>query len=117
MGVSRSTKKIKSLFLKEKPADILVTLNYAEKMHLKKISERNDVTYSHAVRIMNKLKDSRLVESEKHGRKREYFLTPDGKELADHLSGFFSSIGEDLDRRKLELNQLEAGTPGDRKRM
>jgi DNA-binding PadR family transcriptional regulator len=62
------------------------------------ISSTCDTTYSHSVKIMNRLLDQGLVDAVKKGRKKEYTLTENGKELADHLREienlFDSSIAE-----------------------
>lgn len=74
-------------FLHTKPAKMMVRLadpsaeNYASAL-----SSRIDCTYSHAVRIIQKLEDMGLVESNKKGRKKYIELTSRGEDVAHTLN-------------------------------
>lgn len=80
-------------FLNTKPAKIMVRLsdpsaeNYASAL-----STRIDCTYSHAVRIIQKLEGMGLVETEKKGRKKHIELTSRGEEVASSLNDLFRSL-------------------------
>lgn len=70
------------MFLNLKPVEILITLGREERMHSKEISEKADVTYSHSVRILDRMEKEDLVVSERVGRKKEFALTQKGSDLA-----------------------------------
>lgn len=53
-----------------------------------------DCTYSHTVRILQKLEENGLVEGEKEGRKKNYKLTDEGQERAEALVNFLEAGGE-----------------------
>ncbi len=75
------------LFLKLKPARILVELNDPNTdSYTSQIAQEVDCTYSHAVRIIQRLEEEGLVESEKEGRKKILKLTAKGQQIAETLS-------------------------------
>jgi len=80
-------------FLNTKPAKIMVRLsgpsaeNYASAL-----SSSIDCTYSHAVRIIQKLDETGLVETEKKGRKKHIELTSRGEEVAYSLNELFKTL-------------------------
>ncbi|MFO7793611.1 MAG: winged helix DNA-binding protein [Candidatus Nanohaloarchaea archaeon] len=79
---------LESFFLNVKPVKILITLNNpGTDNYASAISKETDCTYSHTVRIIQKLEDGGLVESNMKGRKKEIELTEKGLELAKALSG------------------------------
>jgi DNA-binding MarR family transcriptional regulator len=53
-----------------------------------------DCTYSHTVRILDKLEEYGLVEREKDGRKVNCSLTDEGQERAEALVNFLEAGGE-----------------------
>lgn len=75
---------IEEFFINTKPVKIVVKLddqftdNYASA-----ISTEVDATYSHTVRIIQRLEEFEIVETERSGRKKELKLTEKGKELAE----------------------------------
>jgi predicted transcriptional regulator len=75
------------LFLHTKPSKILVKLNGPNTdNYTSKISREVDCTYSHAVRIMQKLDDKGLIKTEKEGRKKILKLTAPGQQIAKTLA-------------------------------
>lgn len=74
-------------FLHTKPAKMMVRLadpsaeNYASAL-----SSRIDCTYSHAVRIIQKLDEMDLVDTEKKGRKKYIELTSRGDDVARNIN-------------------------------
>lgn len=75
------------LFLKLKPARILVQLNDPHtENYTSKVAREVDCTYSHAVRIIQRLKEEDLVETEKEGRKKMIKLTASGQQISETLS-------------------------------
>jgi DNA-binding MarR family transcriptional regulator len=75
------------LFLKLKPARILVQINDPQTgNYTSKVAREVDCTYSHAVRIIQRLEEQGLVETEKEGRKKMLKLTAPGQQIAETLS-------------------------------
>ncbi|QKQ98738.1 winged helix DNA-binding protein [Candidatus Nanohaloarchaea archaeon] len=74
-------------FLHTKPAKMMVRLadpsaeNYASAL-----SSNIDCTYSHAVRIIQKLEEIGLIETRKKGRKKYIELTSRGQDVAHALN-------------------------------
>ena len=82
-----SMKDLESFFLNVKPVKILISLNNPQtENYASAISKETDCTYSHTVRIIQKLEDQGLVETSMKGRKKEITLTDKGLELAKALS-------------------------------
>lgn len=78
---------LESFFLNVKPVKILITLNNpGTEKYASAISKKTDCTYSHTVRIIQKMEEADLVESSMKGRKKEIELTEEGLELAKALS-------------------------------
>jgi DNA-binding MarR family transcriptional regulator len=87
---------LESFFINQKPVRILVNLhsdftdNYASAL-----SSEVDATYSHTVRILHKLEDFNLVESEKEGRKKVVDLTEDGEEVAKKCGDLLAELRDE----------------------
>lgn len=94
---------LKDFFLQEKPSDMLIILRQAERSHASELCKIADTTYSHSVKVMNKMKRIGLVESQKRGRKKEYTLTDQGKDIADSLLSIYESIdGLEIPQKETE---------------
>ncbi|MFB6100846.1 MAG: winged helix DNA-binding protein [Candidatus Nanohalobium sp.] len=75
------------IFLHKKPARLMVHLNNpARDNYTSQIAREIDCTYSHAVRITQKLEETGLVKSRKEGRKKILELTTPGEQVAEALS-------------------------------
>jgi predicted transcriptional regulator len=83
---------LKKFFLQEKPTDMIVILRKQGTSYASELSTKADTTYSHAVKVMNRMKEIGLVKSEKKGRKKEYKLTQKGQDLADNLINMFDAV-------------------------
>lgn len=78
--------KLEELFLHTKPCHILVQLNHPQREnYISEISSEIDCTYSHAVRVIQKLEEKDLVQTHKEGRKKKVELTEKGRNLAEIL--------------------------------
>lgn len=78
---------MEEFFLNVKPVKILIVLNDPNtESYASEISKSTDCTYSHTVRIIQKMEDFNLIDSEMKGRKKELELTEKGRELAKSLS-------------------------------
>ncbi|WP_394324598.1 winged helix-turn-helix domain-containing protein [Haloplanus natans] len=80
-------------FLNPKTVQILISLTGGTS-YANEISTTVDCTYSHTVRILQKLEENGLVEGEKEGRKKNYKLTDEGQERAEALVNFLEAGGE-----------------------
>lgn len=79
--------ELEEFFLNVKPVKILVVLNDPNTdSYASAISKKTDCTYSHTVRIIQKLEGFGLVDSNMKGRKKELELTDKGQEVAKKLS-------------------------------
>jgi len=79
--------ELEEFFLNVKPVKILIVLNDPNtESYASAISKKTDCTYSHTVRIIQKMEDFNLIESNMKGRKKELELTEKGRELAKSLS-------------------------------
>ena len=79
-------KEIFEVFFRKKPAMILVALRQSQKNKYGSVLAKEvDCTYSHAVKILQEMERSRLVNFEKHGRIKSIELTEDGNRIAEHI--------------------------------
>jgi len=78
---------LEELFLNVKPVKILVLLNDpSSEKYASAISKKVDCTYSHTVRILQRMENEGLITSNKKGRKKEISLTEKGEKLAKPLA-------------------------------
>lgn len=82
---------------------MIVSLKLMDGSYASELSSECDTTYSHAVKVMNRFQEMRLVESEKKGRKKEYSLTERGETLADQLLTIFDNV-EGMERPLENVN-------------
>ncbi len=74
---------LEEFFLNRKPVQIIVNLrrnntgNYASA-----IARNIDATYSHTIKVLQKMKDLGLVDFRKKGRKKKVSLTEKGERVA-----------------------------------
>ena len=74
------------VFFRTKPAMMLVTLNNAKNdMYASSLAKKIDCTYSHVVKILQLMKDAKLVNFDKKGRLKLLTLTKKGKDIAQHI--------------------------------
>ncbi len=75
-----------SLFLKEKPVKIILSIRNSRKdIYASKIAKKVDTTYAHAVKTLHRMEEKDLIESKKKGRKKILDLTNKGEKHADIL--------------------------------
>ena len=81
-------KAIFNVFLREKPAMMLVGLKNAKGgVYASSLAKSIDCTYSHVVKILQEMQKAGLINFEKQGRLKLLTLTKTGAELADHIDG------------------------------
>jgi predicted transcriptional regulator len=81
---------LEDLFLREKPARILLALKMAkdrskEIVYATILSKEADCTYSHTIKILDVLQKMGLVLFEKKGRIKRVKLTEDGLDIAHNM--------------------------------
>lgn len=84
---------LEEFFLNVKPVKILIVLNDPNtESYASAISKKTDCTYSHTVRIIQKMEEFGLVDANMKGRKKELELTEKGREIAKALSEVMHAI-------------------------
>ena len=75
------------VFFRKKPAMMLVALRRGgnKNRYGSILAKEVDCTYSHAVKILQEMERSRLVNFEKHGRIKSINLTENGNKIAEHI--------------------------------
>ena len=96
-----------NLFLREKPAKVLIGLKTAKKelVYATILAKNADCTYSHTIKILNMFKDLGIVKFDKAGRIKKVMLTEDGWDIAHNLEAMMK-----------KLVQLEEKLEGDGKK-
>jgi predicted transcriptional regulator len=79
-------KPVPRLFLRPKPAKLLIALKDGPK-YATILSKEVDLTYSHTVKLLDQFKIFGLVDFEKKGRIKIIRLTDDGEDLAHSIEG------------------------------
>jgi len=84
--MKKSEKDIFEVFFRRKPAMMLVALrNSTKNRYGSVLAKEVDCTYSHAVKILQEMQNSKLVEFEKNGRIKTIRLTESGHRVAEHI--------------------------------
>jgi DNA-binding MarR family transcriptional regulator len=79
-------KEVLDIFFREKPAMMLIHLkNAKDSTYASSLAKQVDCTYSHVVKILQKMQDLGLVLFEKQGRLKLLKLTKKGREIAEHM--------------------------------
>lgn len=79
-------KEIFEVFFRRKPAMILMALRKGTKNRYGSVLAKEvDCTYSHAVKILQEMEKSRLVNFEKQGRIKTIKLTENGNRVAESI--------------------------------
>jgi DNA-binding MarR family transcriptional regulator len=85
-GRSMKQKKIFSVFFREKPAMMLLSLHNAKsEIYASSLAKEVDCTYSHVVKILQQMEKAGLVSFNKTGRLKLLTLTKKGSEIAESM--------------------------------
>lgn len=76
---------IKNVFFREKPVAILLALLHEDSSYPSVIAKKVDVTYSHAVKLLQLMEDQDLLVSSRNGRIKMVSLTQKGRVVAQHF--------------------------------
>ncbi|UCC91514.1 MAG: hypothetical protein JSV39_04355 [Candidatus Aenigmatarchaeota archaeon] len=101
-GVVGQKPVLEELFLREKPARILLALKTAKiPVYATILSKEADCTYSHTIKILGTLQNMGLVVFDKKGRIKGVKLTDDGWDIAHNLEAMKKKLVqvEDKDRK------------------
>ena len=90
-------RSITDVFLREKPAKMLVEMKRRTKSetYASNLSKAVDCTYSHVVKILKRMHKAGLVEFKKQGRLKLLCLTKKGEKIAEYMDKTISVL-EDL---------------------
>lgn len=92
-GPERKTGILEELFLREKPARILLGMKSKDNpVYATILSKEADCTYSHTIKILNIFKKLGIVEFEKSGRIKKVLLTDDGWDIAHNLEAMIKKF-------------------------
>ncbi|MEF8880883.1 MAG: hypothetical protein V5A72_03575 [Candidatus Nanohaloarchaea archaeon] len=85
------------IFMKEKPVLALIAIDrYGGDIYATKVAQRINTTYAHSVKIISRLEEKGLVESQLEGRKKILDITEDGRLHAELLEEILSLRNEEL---------------------
>lgn len=74
------------IFFREKPAMMLIHLkNGKDTTYASSLAKQVDCTYSHVVKVLQKMEEIGLVVFEKHGRLKLLKLTRKGRDVAEAM--------------------------------
>ena len=87
------TKEIFKVFLREKPAMMLVALkNSKNEIYASSLAKSIDCTYSHVVKILQQMQKAGLVNFNKQGRLKLLSLTKKGQDVAEMIDSIRSTL-------------------------
>ena len=95
---------LEELFLREKPARILLGLKASKdnSVYATILSKEADCTYSHTIKILNIFKKMNIVKFEKSGRIKKVMLTDDGWDIAHNLEAMIKKFNHIENSRQKE---------------
>jgi len=103
---------LQDIFLREKPARILMGLKTAkESVYATILSKEADCTYSHTIKILNLFKKLGIVRFEKKGRIKRVMLTDDGWDIAHNLEAMIKKFTHIETRPPKEEEEKEEKKP------
>lgn len=80
-------------FLNKAPVKALISIQNPQRDNFARaISTDIDATYSHTLKVLERLQDHGFVTRKKEGRKTVYNLTEDGKELAEKFTELMATL-------------------------
>ncbi|MEM5798980.1 MAG: hypothetical protein QXP39_02960 [Candidatus Aenigmatarchaeota archaeon] len=105
----KQTNVLVDIFLREKPARILLGLKTAKgPVYATLLSKSADCTYSHTIKILEIFKQHNIVQFEKKGRIKKVMLTDDGWDIAHNLEAMtkkFEQIADGIAKEAKKKQQ------------
>lgn len=87
------SRDISNVFLREKPAQLLVELKNAKsEVYASSLAKQIDCTYSHVVKVLQQMQRAGLINFDKQGRLKLLTLTRKGADIADHIHEIKSKL-------------------------
>ena len=78
--------RIFNVFFREKPAQLLIEIKKANgSSYAATIAKKVDCTYTHVVKLLQKLEKAGIILFERQGRLKKITLTKKGEELASYI--------------------------------
>ena len=109
MNAKEQKPVLEDLFLREKPARILLALKTSKiPVYATILSKEADCTYSHTIKILDVLQKMGLVVFDKKGRIKDVKLTDDGWDIAHNL--------EAMKKKLIQVEKKSAKKAGKRER-
>jgi predicted transcriptional regulator len=95
--------RIENLFLKEKPVKLIVKIRLQRnENYALQLSKEVNATYSHTVKVLQKMHELGLVEFEKNGRKKIVRLTDAGVDVADAFKDVYRAVEPHIETGELQ---------------
>ncbi len=85
---------IENMFLREKPASILLAIAKQNKSYASIISKEVDTTYAHTTSVLSEMENYGLISSNQDGRVKYIELTDLGKNIVEALRVLINAFGE-----------------------
>lgn len=116
MREEKKTSVLEELILREKPAQILLSLKTSkESIYATILSRETNCTYSHTIKILNTLERMGLVKFDKKGRIKKVTLTSDGWDISHNLEALtkkFEQIQDNYKEREKVTKKEKPKKPG-----
>ena len=95
MAKKKEKRVLENLFLRDKPALILLGMKVKSKdsVYATILAKEANCTYSHTIKILNMFQQLGLVKFEKTGRIKKVMLTDDGWDIAHNLEAITKKFG------------------------
>ena len=96
MAAEKQKRVLEDLFLREKPARILLGMKTKSKgtVYATLLSKEADCTYSHTIKILELFRNMGIVKFEKKGRVKHITLTNDGWDIAHNLEAMLKKFDQ-----------------------
>lgn len=91
MAKEIQNQELEDLFLRRKPAKLLIYIKKENKPYASTLAKRIDCTYAHTVKLLQKMENLGLVNFSKDGRIKFVELTDSGTELADQFDSLLNT--------------------------
>lgn len=109
MEESENEEKLKDLFLRDKPGEMLVFLKKGDNPnYATEVSKGVDCTYSHTIKVLNTFEELGLVNFEKKGRIKLIKLTSEGEDISHDIEGLmrkFKRFSKEKSKKKSKENK------------
>ncbi len=104
---------LEDLFLREKPARILMGLKTGKDklVYATILAKESDCTYSHTIKILNAFRNLGIVKFDKQGRIKKVFLTDDGWDIAHNVEAMIKKFNQ-IEENAVKEEKKKSSKPG-----